>query len=118
MRHRVLGRVGLLLFVATGMLLTTACKQETDPSQSPPGSPSQTTGDASQLVVADAPKAPLKNEIPPESLEIVMKAHFQGLGLMEQFEYRKAVEQFQIVHAKAPGWIPGSINLAIAHAQR
>ena len=43
-----------------------------------------------------------------------MAAHFEGLGFMEQYEYRKAVEAFREVHELAPGWIPGSINLAIA----
>ena len=43
-----------------------------------------------------------------------MKAHFEGLGLMEQYEYAKAAEAFRSVHELAPGWIPGSINLAIA----
>ncbi len=43
-----------------------------------------------------------------------MAAHFKGLGLMEQYEYRKAAEAFREVHTRAPGWIPGSINLAIA----
>ena len=43
-----------------------------------------------------------------------MAAHFKGLGLMEQYEYRKAAEAFREIHTRAPGWIPGSINLAIA----
>ena len=43
-----------------------------------------------------------------------MKAHFEGLGHMEQYEYAKAAENFRKVHELAPGWIPGSINLAIA----
>ena len=43
-----------------------------------------------------------------------MAAHFQGLGHMERYEYDKAVEAFREVHERAPGWIPGSINLAIA----
>ena len=43
-----------------------------------------------------------------------MAAHFEGLGYMEQYEYREAVEAFREVHDRAPGWIPGSINLAIA----
>jgi hypothetical protein len=33
---------------------------------------------------------------------------------MEQYEYRKAVDAFREVRERAPGWIPGSINLAIA----
>ncbi len=44
----------------------------------------------------------------------MMAAHFEGLGYMEQYEYAEAVEAFREVHRRAPGWIPGSINLAIA----
>ena len=33
---------------------------------------------------------------------------------MEQYEYAKAVAAFREVHERAPGWTPGSINLAIA----
>jgi hypothetical protein len=33
---------------------------------------------------------------------------------MEQYDYGKAVAAFREVHERAPGWIPGSINLAIA----
>ncbi len=56
----------------------------------------------------------LKNEIPPDQLEAVLRAHFQGLGFMERYEYPKAITAFREVHERAPGWIPGSINLAIA----
>ncbi len=58
--------------------------------------------------------AALKNEIPADQLDAVARAHFRGLGFMERYEYRKAVEAFREVHDRAPGWIPGSINLAIA----
>jgi tetratricopeptide (TPR) repeat protein len=60
--------------------------------------------------VEPEPAPPLKNEGPPADLA----AHFKGLGYMEQYEYRKAVEAFRDVHRRAPGWIPGTINLAIA----
>ncbi len=43
-----------------------------------------------------------------------MDAHYRGLGAMERYEYPVAAEAFREVHEKAPGWIPGSINLAIA----
>ncbi len=56
----------------------------------------------------------LKDEIPPAQLDQVVRAHFEGLGHMERYEYRQAVEEFREVHERAPGWIPGSINLAIA----
>jgi tetratricopeptide (TPR) repeat protein len=56
----------------------------------------------------------LKNEIPANQLDEVVRAHLQGLGFMERYEYRKAVNAFHEVHERAPGWLPGSINLAIA----
>lgn len=56
----------------------------------------------------------LKNEIPPEVLGDVLRAHQTGLGLMERYEYAQAAAAFREVHDKAPGWIPGSVNLAIA----
>ena len=59
-------------------------------------------------------QAPLKNEIPAGELEAVMAAHFKGLGHMERYEYRDAAEAFSEVRRRAPGWIPGAINLAIA----
>ncbi len=60
-------------------------------------------------------KTPLKNEIPADRLAEVLKAHQEGVGHMERFtEYPQAVEAFRKVHELAPGWIPGSINLAIA----
>ena len=43
-----------------------------------------------------------------------MAAHYQGLGRMERYEYHEAIESFREVCKRAPGWIPGSINLAIA----
>jgi len=55
-----------------------------------------------------------RNEIPPDQLDAVVRAHFQGLGFMERYEYRKAANAFREVHERAPGWIPGSINLAIS----
>ncbi len=55
-----------------------------------------------------------RNEIPPAELEAVSAAHFQGLGYMEQFEYAKAVDSFRQVVKRAPGWIPGMVNLSIA----
>jgi len=56
----------------------------------------------------------LKNEIPPGELEPVMAAHFEGLGYMEQYKYPEATEAFRKIRSRAPGWIPGAINLAIA----
>ena len=56
----------------------------------------------------------LRNEIPPDQLDAVMTAHFEGVGRMERYEYDQAATAFRSVHERAPGWIPGSINLAIA----
>jgi tetratricopeptide (TPR) repeat protein len=43
-----------------------------------------------------------------------MNGHFEGLGYMEQYKYAEAADRFRAVHRLAPGWIPGSVNLAIA----
>ena len=51
-------------------------------------------------------------------LDAVITAHFEGLGQMEQYDTREAAEAFREVHDRAPGWIPGSINLAIALLNR
>ncbi len=55
-----------------------------------------------------------RDEIPPDRLKAVMDAHFRGLGAIERYEYADAADAFREVHEKAPGWVPGSINLAIA----
>ncbi|MGE3820710.1 MAG: tetratricopeptide repeat protein, partial [Isosphaeraceae bacterium] len=56
----------------------------------------------------------LEDVIPPAKLDAVLRAHYRGLGFMERYEYGKAAEAFREVHELAPGWIPGSVNLAIA----
>ena len=99
------GFLGFILCLAFALGL--GC-QSSEPEPPPPPS---LKGDA--LARAEAPPA-LKNEIPSEALEAVMKAHFAGLGYMEQYEYAKASESFREVQRLAPGWIPGAINLAIA----
>jgi tetratricopeptide (TPR) repeat protein len=73
-------------------------------------------GSAEQKPSAAPPPTPvvLKDEIPPEHLAATIRANRIGIGHLERFEYPKAVEQFRIVRELAPGWIPGSINLAIA----
>ena len=43
-----------------------------------------------------------------------MAAHYRASGHMERYEYREAIEAFREVRKRAPGWIPGAINLAIA----
>jgi len=52
--------------------------------------------------------------IPPDQIGPIMEAHYRGLGFMERYAYREAVDAFREVHARAPNWISGSINLAIA----
>ena len=52
--------------------------------------------------------------IPPAELPAVMDAHYRGLGAMERYEYADASAAFGEAHRRAPGWVPGSINLAIA----
>jgi tetratricopeptide (TPR) repeat protein len=59
-------------------------------------------------------KVKLVDEIPAVALDKVLEAHALGLGHMERYDYKKAAEQFRIVRNLAPGWIPGSINMAIA----
>jgi hypothetical protein len=67
-----------------------------------------------EAVDANYPAPPLADEVPASSLAAVMSALHRGLGLMEQYQYREAASAFREVHRLAPGWIPGSINLAIA----
>ncbi len=55
-----------------------------------------------------------RDEIPSDRLTTVMNAHYRGLGAMERYEYASASEAFREVHQLAPGWTPGTINLAIA----
>src|SRR4051812_4302137 len=55
-----------------------------------------------------------RDEVPPAQLSAVVSSHYRGLGAMERYEYGDAVAAFREVHQKAPGWVPGSINLAIA----
>ena len=55
-----------------------------------------------------------RDAIPPDRLGSVIDAHYRGLGAMERYEYPEATAAFREVHCWAPGWIPGSINLAIA----
>jgi tetratricopeptide (TPR) repeat protein len=55
-----------------------------------------------------------RDEVPPDQLGAVVEAHYRGLGAMERYEYASAAQSFREVHRRAPGWITGSINLAIA----
>jgi tetratricopeptide (TPR) repeat protein len=49
-----------------------------------------------------------------DDLDALMKAHFEGVGAMEQYRYNDAVQEFRKVHKLAPAWRAGTINLAIA----
>ncbi|MGO9466207.1 MAG: FG-GAP-like repeat-containing protein [Isosphaeraceae bacterium] len=109
MRRQFGARVGFLLISALGLLAAAACRtREPEPNASTPG-PS-----AGPKNPAEVPAELLKNEIPPGALAAVMTAHFKGLGYMEQYKYADAADCFREVHRLAPGWVPGSINLAIA----
>ncbi len=106
MRPRNYVRFGLVLVSASGLLAISACRSDQpEPAQSPTA-PSP----AVSRPVGAEPAPSLKNQGPPDDLA----AHFKGLGYMERYEYRDAVEAFRDVHRRAPGWIPGAINLAIA----
>jgi tetratricopeptide (TPR) repeat protein len=111
MPPRIARRLAVAGFVALGMLAASACRTEPEDNAKPSGPSGPIASEPTKPAIAPAT---LKDEIPPESLEAVMAAHFRGLGLMEQYEYARAVEHFRKVHEVAPGWIPGSINLAIA----
>ncbi len=105
MPSTILRRLVLAMAVAMALAGTFACQSQPEPEKA---ARPATTGPST------APAAQLKNEIPSDALEPVMKAHFEGVGNMEQYKYGFAVQAFREVHKLAPGWIPGSINLAIA----
>ena len=102
----------LCLALACCALFALGCSHEKDPTAGTVPTPEKVS--AKDLAEANKPhKDFLSNEIPPNALDKVMEAHFEGLGLMEQYEYGKAIARFKEIHELAPGWIPGSINLAI-----
>jgi tetratricopeptide (TPR) repeat protein len=101
----------LALITAAGFVAATACGTQPEETAKPRSPAEPTTSQGSPP--APSP-ASLENKIPPDTLEKVMQAHFQGLGHMEQYKYADAVKEFRTIHELAPGWIPGSINLAIA----
>ncbi len=51
---------------------------------------------------------------PAEPSAAALTANNQGIGFLEQFNYRNAVAEFEKVAELAPEWVPGRINLAIA----
>ncbi len=106
-------RRGRLVVLAVLLCAASACQGRDDEPTEVPKSPPPGQG---LPRVAEVPGAvePLKDEIPAAEVDAVSTAHFRGVGLLEQYEYRKATEAFREVQRRAPGWIPGSINLAIA----
>ena len=101
----------LRLSVAASFLCLVSCRPEPPVDTNPPGT-SPKFPDSSKM--SKPQPNPIKKEIAAQKLEAVLRAHLQGLGHMERYEYDKAARYFQEVHERAPGWVPGSINLAIA----
>src|SRR4051812_3879091 len=58
--------------------------------------------------------ATLNDEIPPANLAAFVKAHQEGVGYMERYDYPNASKAFRRAHELAPGLYASSINLAIA----
>jgi tetratricopeptide (TPR) repeat protein len=108
MPPRILGRTAFIFITALVLVTIAACQ-----SQPEPGTTLKAPS-ASRDVAPEPASEPLKDEIPTNELAAVMARHFEGLGSMEQYEYARAVEAFREVHRRAPGWIAGSINLAVA----
>src|SRR5262249_7155264 len=46
--------------------------------------------------------------------EEAIRANNHGVALMEQFKHSQAIDEFDKVTAKAPGWAPGFANLGLA----
>ncbi len=109
MRLQTFARWGMVVITAAGLLSVSACGGG---GSEPAAIPANRA--ASQPGATRAPAEPLKNEIPSGELEKVMAAHYRGFGYMEQYEYKAAVGEFREVQKRAPGWIPGAVNLAIA----
>ena len=101
---RFTGRVVLAVLIAIGL---GGCGRG-----EPEGSAPQGKGQA--VVHEPETSQAEKGAIPPEQIEAVLEAHYRGIGRIEQDDYQGAVEAFREVHKRAPNWLPGSINLAIA----
>jgi len=104
-RIRVGTSIALLLAITT-----IACHREEAPAPAPAPAPPPPPSAAETKTRPE----PLRNEIPASEMSAVLSAHLKGLGHMERYEYDQAAAAFRDVHQRAPGWIPGSINLAIA----
>lgn len=101
----------LVALASLAIGLIPGCNNNADPpSAGPPPAPPVASGTESNREDA----AELRDEIPADALEAVMREHYLGLGHMERYEYGQAAEAFRRIRQLAPGWIPGSINLAIA----
>lgn len=106
--RRTLTASCVLLCVLTSIPMTGCGDQSTPGPENPEA---QATSKAADPAINHAE---LKDEIPSSVVEPVMSSLYKGLGMMEQYRYREAVAEFREIHRLAPGWIPGSINLAIA----
>ena len=102
--------------VALVALAVAACGRDKPPAAVPPVTQSdKPTARFPDPTEKSKPQTDLlKNEIPAGQLDETVRAHLEGLGRMERYEYRQASRAFREVHERAPGWVPGSVNLAIA----
>ena len=87
--------------------------------RSPPASRSPSPSHATAPVRVAARRrvrgdGPLKNEIPPEELGRSWRSTSRAWDSWSSTSTRRPSRHFREVHDRAPGWIPGSINLAIA----
>jgi tetratricopeptide (TPR) repeat protein len=98
------------LLVLAILVTMPACHRDAPPATAPPAA----SGSAIAVDEDKTRAAALRDEISSAALDAVLAAHLQGLGHMERYEYDKAAQAFREVHKLAPGWIAGSINLAIA----
>src|SRR4051812_23682749 len=67
-------------------------------------------GGLAALVLVLAHRRPRTSLDPATALA----AHNRGIGLMEQFDYRKAADAFAEAVRLDPDWLPGQVNLGIA----
>ena len=57
---------------------------------------------------------PATRSPPTEDLELILEHFNRGVGLMDRYEPAAAVQEFQEVTRRAPGWMTGRLNLGIA----
>ncbi len=57
---------------------------------------------------------PKPNVKPVEDMAGAMAANLRGVGLIEQYKYMLAAQEFEEASRLAPEWLPARINLAIA----